>query len=72
MTLRFDPPKLYYGNGVYMGEVLRDVDGFYKWWPLHKEGYLDEGVLLEVAHLLKGLNQSWENEINEYFDASNN
>jgi hypothetical protein len=71
MKLNYEPPNLYWYNGSHMGEVLQDVDGFYKWLPLHKGGYLDEGVLFAVARLLNELNKPWENEINEYFDASN-
>lgn len=63
--------KLYYHNGVYMGDVLLDVDGFYKFWPYCDEdgnnGYWDAGCLSEIASFLQGLNTDWEKQIEKYF-----
>lgn len=66
--------KLYYHNGVYMGDILADVDGFYKFWPDRERygGYWDEGVLLEIASFLKEKNASWIKEMDTYFEASRN
>lgn len=59
--------KLFFGNGVYLGEILTDVDGFKKWWPEHREGYLDSGFLLALGTYLELQNAAWEAEIQEAF-----
>jgi hypothetical protein len=65
--------KLYYHNGLYIGEVETDVDGYYKFWPSRKrEGYWDQGSLLELSQFLEKMNASWDKEIAEYFEKENN
>lgn len=65
--------KLYYHNGVYMGDVLQDCDGFFKFWPDRtKSGYWDEGMLLEIASHLANENADWNREIEEYFSKVDN
>lgn len=60
---RFDDGKTFYDNGVYVGEVLVDNDGFYKWFPKLAEGYLDEGFLFDMAMFLQELNAPWAAEV---------
>lgn len=47
-----------YYDDIYIGDILRDVDGFAKWIPslpnLH--GYLDQELLLCIGSFLKELN----------------
>lgn len=66
--------KLYYHNGRYMGDVLQDVDGFYKFWPDRERygGYWDEGVLLEIANVLHKKNKEWDEQLRDYFETPNN
>lgn len=59
--------RIYYHNNVYMGEVLVDEDGYYKFWPEHRDGYWDEGNLLEIANYLHEKNLEWDNQVKEYF-----
>lgn len=59
--------KLYYHNGMYMGDVLMDEDGYYKYWPEHKSGYWDEGCLLDIAGYLHEKNKDWDESVNEFF-----
>lgn len=55
--------KAYWENGVYVGDILCDVDGFYKWWPTEAHGYIDEWFLLVMYECLKKLNKKWQYEI---------
>lgn len=52
------------------GEVLADMDGFYKWWPpcRSRPGYVGTYVLRDLADLVDGLNAEWQKQIDEYFD----
>lgn len=58
---------MFFENGVEMGEVLADVDGYYKWWPIFRGGYLDEAVLFAVAYTLQDLNEEWDKHVHEHF-----
>ena len=60
---KLEGDKLYFENGVFLGEVLCDVDGFYKWWPVQRNGYLDEGFLLALGNFLQELNKKWSDQI---------
>lgn len=48
----------YYGE-CWIGHVLADVDGYYKWWP-QGSGYLDEAFLRWMADFLRDLNREWD------------
>jgi len=66
--LKLDGYKLYHSNGKYLGEVMLDEDGFYKYWPdMSLLGYWTEESLLEVAKVLQTKNASWKKELGEYF-----
>lgn len=61
--------QLFYHNRVYMGDVLIDVDGYYKFWPdKNKDGYWDEESLYSTAEYLKSKNADWDREVNKYFE----
>ena len=55
--------KVYYTNGVYMGDILRKEDGFYDWWPVHRGGYITSWILRELADKLDEMNKEWEETI---------
>lgn len=59
--------KLYYENGVYMGEIFALEDGFKYFWPEAKEvhGAWGAGVLRAIADLLDEMNAPWEAELAE-------
>lgn len=64
MSLSQKGMKLYFENGVYLGEVIADVDGYYKFWPETRGGgYWDEYLLRSVADHLKELNAAWDEQI---------
>lgn len=56
-------------NGHPVGDILMDVDGYWKWWPNFGEstGCLDELFLYSMGSTLKDLNKEWDAQINEYF-----
>jgi len=62
--------KTYFENGVYVGDILTDVDGYKKWWPNPTDGYLDELFLFAMGDYLKNLNADWDREVNKYFEET--
>ena len=52
-----------YYNGVHIGEFETDVDGFYYYWPVRKEGCWSAYVLRAVADKLDELNKPWNDQI---------
>lgn len=62
--LRLENNKLLYINGVCLGEVLPDVDGYYKFWPdTTRGGYWNEYILTRIAKFLKDKNRSWDRQV---------
>lgn len=61
-----------YENGVKLGEMLVDVDGYYKWFPERRDGYSqgywEARVLSAIAETLDKLNAPWERKMAAYFD----
>lgn len=55
--------RAYWENGVFLGDIEADVDGFYKWWPAKNGGYFDEWLLLCMYNTLKGMNKKWQETI---------
>lgn len=59
-------------NPIPVGDILMDVDGFYKFWSnTERNGYWDEFILFELGNLLKEYNKQYEKEIEEYFNGQN-
>lgn len=52
-TLRFR-------NGVECGSVIREVDGYYVWYPRKKSGFWESHYLHAIAYLLEGMNEEWD------------
>lgn len=69
--MKLEGTNLYWENGVFMGEVLRDIDGYYKWWPVSRGGYLDEGALRLIANFLRDLNKEWNVQVVQKLGDSN-
>ena len=63
-----DTYKVYYFNGVYMGDFYKEIDGYYVWETVLKSGYIPGPLLLILGNKLEELNKPWDDEINEYFD----
>jgi hypothetical protein len=60
--------KLYYHNGVYMGDVIMNDDGYYVFvTDKAKNGYWTEGNFLELYTYLKAKNKDWDESVNDFF-----
>lgn len=58
--------KLYWENGVYLGDVLQKEDGFYDFWPdrdVHRGGYWPAHMLRAIADKLDEMNKPWQDII---------
>jgi hypothetical protein len=62
--------ELFHENGVKLGKVLPDVDGYYKFWPELRGGYWDESILGQIANLLTKMNGPWDKTVKDYFEKS--
>lgn len=60
--------QLFFENGVYLGDVLPDVDGYFKWWPESHGRYLDADFLVAIGEFLLWLNKPWDDQVNAYFE----
>lgn len=48
-------------NGVYMGDITRDSDLTYNFWPELRGGFWDESILTSLLEVLSTLNKPiWE------------
>ena len=72
MTIRLDGSNLYYSNGVKLGEVVMDVDGFYYFWPELRGGHWDQSVLRQISDLLEEKNKPWQDKIDKDFGGDQN
>lgn len=56
--------KFVYENGVIIGDMVRDVDGFYYFYPaLDRNGHWSSEVMKEVAVILDSENAAWDKEV---------
>ena len=60
--------KVYYKNGVLLGEVISGDDGFFAFWPELRGGFWEAHVLRAIADNLDKINAPWEKQIEAYFD----
>lgn len=67
----YDYYKVFYKNGVYLGDIISKEDGFYDFWPDYsKRGCWSAYVLRELADKLDEMNAPWEKDIEEYFSQN--
>lgn len=59
--------KLFYKNGVQLGEILMKEDGFYDFWPNLNGGHWPAHLLHAIAKKLDEMNAPWEKEIEAHF-----
>jgi len=57
--------KAYSAMNVYVGDVDREVDGYYAWWPVWQSGCLGEGFLEDMLNTLRALNLEWDKTVRE-------
>ena len=50
-----------------IADIVKDIDGYWKWAPSMSGGVWDEPGLLMVCVLLKEANRLWEKDVNEFF-----
>lgn len=48
-----------------LGELIINDDGYYAWYPSHKDGYLDAWVLKDIVTKLDELNKHWDDKIKQ-------
>ena len=61
--------ELFYQNGVKLGEILADVDGFYYFWPELKGGSWAAEMLKQIGELLDEMNKPWQEQIERELQA---
>lgn len=65
--LRVEDGRLIFQNGVDLGAVYQEVDGYYVFWP-EAVGSWEAWVLRDIADLLDKMNQPWDDEVREFFE----
>lgn len=50
------------------GDFVRDVDGFWYYWPTHNTGHYSAHILREIADELDRINKPWDEEITAFFE----
>lgn len=55
--------RVIYYNGVDIGDIEMDVDGYYKYWPMLRGGYWEAEPMREIAYILDQLNEDWDTQI---------
>ena len=48
-----------------LGELIINDDGYYRWFPVSRDGYLDAWVLKDIVNKLEELNKPWDEKIKE-------
>ena len=66
LILRGD--RLYYYNGPLMGDVYKEVDGYYVFVP-KGSGFWESHQLRQVADYLDEINKPWHDEVCQYFES---
>ena len=63
--------KVYYKNGVYLGDIFAKEDGFYDFWPEYpyKGGYWSSHILREISDKLDEINAPWQKQLDDYMDS---
>jgi len=59
-----------FDNGVKMGEILRDHDGFFYFWPEALNGFWAAHIMRQIADKCDELNAPYEKEITLFFEGS--
>jgi len=55
-------------SGLDLGEFYREVDGFYVFWPVKRDGFYSEEYLGALLFELQQLNAPWKENIRKYFE----
>jgi len=60
--------KVEYENGVDMGELYKEIDGYYVYWPIDRKGFWSSVPMRIIADKLDELNADWDREVKEFFE----
>lgn len=63
--------RVLYENGIDMGIMYIELDGYYVYHPAWRGGFWSAAVMRAVADTLDVLNAPWDKKINDYFAAEN-
>jgi hypothetical protein len=56
--------NLTYENGMYMGSLYQEIDGYYVWNPTWRGGgYIPSHVLLSIGNYLEHINKEWDEKV---------
>lgn len=58
---------VYYENGARLGEILREVDGYFYFFPEPMGGFWQSHGMREIADKMDEMNKPWDQEIDLYF-----
>lgn len=50
-------------NGTPVGELYQEVDGYYVFHPIHRQGYWDEMSLRQIVDKMQELNAPWDAQV---------
>lgn len=63
---------VYAYNGVFIGNFLIEVDGYYNWWPVkERDGYVPAHMLRALADALDEINKEWDETIQTELEKLN-
>ncbi|MFA5152696.1 MAG: hypothetical protein WC554_09070 [Clostridia bacterium] len=52
-----------FSNGVVIGQIYQEVDGYYVFLPDRKDGFWEAYVLRAIANLLDKKNEKWHKQV---------
>ncbi len=58
-----DHYEVVFDNGVVLGVFLRDVDGYFYYWPEKLSGAWEAHILRAIADKLDEINKPWDEQI---------
>lgn len=62
-TEQQDCKKVYYNNGVYLGDFVLNDDGYWVYFPERHNGYWDEYLLFLLYTKLQEMNEPWDQQL---------
>jgi hypothetical protein len=57
--------QVVHANGVLLGHIVADVDGFYYFWPKLRGGHWSQELLRTIADHLEIKNKPWQDQIDQ-------
>ena len=61
--------RLFFHSGVYLGDLVLDEDGYWKFFPDKIQGgYWDEFLLKTLGEYLTSMNSEYDKQVKDYFD----